>query len=79
MIPRTANILNSHVPYKLKRNDEKSLALKAIIAPDVNEDRDKDTLKTDCQTRLPVGTRRFISLAALMEWIFKRVDAKVVF
>lgn len=46
-VPSDANIVNSHVLYKVKNNDDGSLKLKARIAPHCNEDDLKDFLTSD--------------------------------
>ena len=71
--------MNSHVIYKLKYNDDKTLALKARIAPHGNEDDEKEILTTDCQTCPPTGIRIILSVASLFGWKIKRADAKGAF
>lgn len=41
-IPKAPNIINSHVIYKIKHNDDKNLNLKARIVPHGNEDSMRD-------------------------------------
>ena len=78
-VPENANIVNSHVIYKLKNSDDGSLSLKSRIAPHGNEDKEKENLTTDCQTCPPVGIRIVCSIASLMGWKLKRADAKGAF
>lgn len=78
-VPRNANIIDSHTLYKVKHNDDDTLALKARIAPHVNEDRDKEELTTDCATCSPSGIRVVKSMASLKGWKLKRGDAKGAF
>lgn len=37
-VPTSADVINSHTLYKIKVNDDRSLKLKARIAPHGNED-----------------------------------------
>lgn len=66
-IPPNSNIVNSHVLYKFKSNDEKTLTLKARIASHGNEDRGKELLMTDCLTSSSVGIRIVGLVEALMD------------
>lgn len=79
LVPENANIVNSHVLYKLKSNDDKTIALKARIAPHGNEDKEKEKLTTDCQTCPPSGIRIVLSLSSLKGWKTIRIDAKRAF
>lgn len=62
-IPEKANIVNSHVLYTLKNNDDKSLTIKARIAPHGNDDKDKDILTIEFQPCQPSGIRIVLSVA----------------
>jgi len=53
-IPKGANVITSHVIYKVKQSDDGDLFLKARIAPHGNKDREKSGLKTDSATCPPV-------------------------
>ena len=46
-IPRNANVITSHVIYKVKVNNDGSLKMKFRTAPQGNRDKDRNILKTD--------------------------------
>lgn len=46
-VPSDANVIRSHVIYKIKTRDDDSLTCKARIAPHGNEDSERENLKTD--------------------------------
>ena len=78
-VPDGANIINSHVLYKVKQNDDGSLKLKARIAPHGNEDDMKNLLVSDCTICLPTGLRIVESIASLNGWKLLKADVKAAF
>jgi len=56
-VPADANMVNSHVLYKVKQNEDGSLKLKARITPHGNEDDLKIVLPLDCAICPPTGMR----------------------
>lgn len=54
-ISRDANVVSSHVVYRIKVEDDDSLRLNARIAPHGNEDSDTENSKTDCCMCPPEG------------------------
>ena len=78
-VPSDANVINSHVLYKLKDNDDGSLKLKARIAPHGNEDNLKDILASDCSTCPPSGLRILQSVATIKKWTIYKADAIAAF
>lgn len=78
-VPSNTNIINSHTLYKVKRNDDDTLALKARIVPHRNEYKEKEELTNDCATCSSSGIRIVKSIATLKGWKIKRGDAKGVF
>ena len=78
-LPNGANVVNSHVLYKIKKNDDVSLKLKARIAPHGNEDNIKNDLSTDCTTCPPSGLRIVESVASLHGWKVHKADVKSAF
>lgn len=64
-LPRDANIVSSHVVYKIKVEDDDSLRLKARIAPHGNEDSDTKNPRLDCCTCAPIGVRAVTTVAAI--------------
>lgn len=73
-IPAGANVITSHVIYKVKTNDDGSLKMKELIAPHGNKDIDKDKLKTNSAACPPVGIRILLSLASVFKWCLAKVD-----
>lgn len=78
-LPTDANIVNSHVLYKVKHNDDQSLKLKARIAPHGNEDDIRNTLTKDCASCPPTGIRTVQSIATLKRWKLVLGDVKSAF
>lgn len=74
-----ANVIRSHVLYKIKTCDDSTLMCKARIAPHGNEDREKENLRTDSASCPPLGIRMLFSLCAIMKWYLSKVDAKSAF
>jgi len=73
-VPSNANVITSHVIYKVKANDDGSLKMKARIAPHGNKDRERQDLKTDSATCPPTGIRILLSIASLMKWPLAKID-----
>lgn len=74
VVPKNANIITSHVIYKVKPNDDGSLKMKARIAPHGNKDKDRSDLKTDSATCPPTGIRVLLSIATFMKWPITKID-----
>lgn len=78
-LPQDANIIGSHTIYKVKMNDDKTLKLKARIAPHGNEDDLKHLLTKDCAICPPTGMHILESIASLYGWKIVRGDVKTAF
>ena len=78
-VPSNANVISSHVIYKIKVNDDESLKLKARIAPHGNEDSLKHEMRADCSMCAPMGIRLLISIATIYKWRLTKVDVKSAF
>lgn len=78
-IPDDTNIISSHTVYKIKIEDDDSLRLKARIAPHGNEDKIKQSLKSDCAMCSPTGIRIFLSITAIRRWPLVKADVKAAF
>ena len=78
-IPPDANIISSHVIYKVKMNDDKALKLKARIAPHGNEDSLKHDLRSDCCVWPLTGIRLLLSMASLRKWRITKMDVESAF
>lgn len=79
LVPKNANVISSHVIYTLKVNEDKSLSIRARIAPHGNEDSLRHELKSDCSMCSPSGIRFVLAIAALCKWITTKADAKSAF
>ena len=73
-IPKDANIILSHVIYKVKINDDGSQKLKAHIASHGYKDKDRHHLKTDTATCPPTGIQLLLSLACFHKWNLAKID-----
>jgi len=49
-VPRNANVITSHVVYKVKTNEANEKNLKARIVPHGNHDKEKDEIRKDSST-----------------------------
>ena len=78
-VPATANVISSHVLYKIKDLDDGFLQCKARIAPHGNKDKNKENLKTDSSSCPPLGFRILLSVCSLMHWFASKVDIKSAF
>lgn len=78
-VPKDANIITSHVIYKVKPNDDGSSKVKARIAPHNNQDAEKLNLKTDYSVCPPIGIRILLSLAVIFKWCLAKSDFKSAF
>ena len=78
-VPQYGNIISSHTLYKVKRNEDGSLLLKARIAPHGNEDDLKNVLSKDCSTCPLTGLRIVESIAALHGRTIYKADVKAAF
>lgn len=73
-VPKDANIISSHVLYKVKILDDGSKLVKARIAPHGNKDSMKDDLKKDSAMCSPVGMRVALSICTMKRWNFAKID-----
>ena len=78
-MPGNANVISSHVLYKIKELDDKSLLCKARIAPHGDKDFEKESLKTDSASCQPLGARILLSICTLLHWFPSKVDIKWAF
>lgn len=78
-VPKTANIITSHVIDKLKISDDTSYKLKKRTAPHGSKEREKAKLKTDSSTCPPTGIRTVLSLATCHSAAHPRLISKALF
>ena len=73
-VPADANVISSHVIYKVKLLDDNSLQMKSRIAPHGNKDHDRAELKTDSATCPPTGIRILFSVTVIFGWVLVKID-----
>ena len=78
-VPGNANVISSHVLYKIKELDDGTLKCKARIAPHGNKDSNMNDLKRDSATCPPIGFRTLLSICTIMQWFVSKVDIKGAF
>ena len=78
-VPHNANVISSHVLYKLKINDDNSFKLKARIAPHGNKDSMQSELRSDCCMCSPTGLKIVLMTAAIFKWKLVKADVKNAF
>lgn len=78
-VPSDANVIASHVLYKIKERDDGTKFCKGRIAPHGNEDRDKYMLKTDSAACSPVGMRVLLCIYTIFSWYLTKIDVKSAF
>lgn len=84
VIPRNnvtykSNLISIHTLYKVKKNDDGSLKLKARIAPHGNEDNLKDVLNKDFSTCPPTVLRIVESISSFHIFTAYKGDVKAAF
>ena len=78
-VPKGANVIGSHVAYKLKVNEDGSLKLKARICPHGNRDSEKEGIRKDsAAVQWPV-IRLLLSLSALMGFRIGTIDISAAY
>ena len=78
-VPDTANVISSHVLYKIKQLDDGSRLCKARISPHGNKDRERKDLKTDSASCPPLGIRIVLSTCLIFHWYLAKIDIKAAF
>lgn len=78
-VPTSADVVTSHVLYKVKTNDYKFLKLKARPVPQGSKDSEKLPVKTDSAVRSPTGIRNLLSLATIFKWCLAKINFKGAF
>lgn len=78
-VDKNANIISSHVIYKIKVNNDGTLKLKARRAPHGNENITKNMLRTYSCMGPPTGVHILLSTASLFSWLLTTVDVEAVF
>lgn len=73
-LPPNANIISSHVGYKIKKEEDGKLRLKARICPHGNRDAMKDGIRKDSATAQFDVIRLMLSLATILSFNLGVVD-----
>ena len=76
-VPSNANVISSHVLYKLKLNDDNTFKLKARIAPHGNQDSMQYDLRSDCCMCSHTGLRIVLMTDAMYKWQLVKADVKM--
>lgn len=75
-LPRTANVITSHVVYKLKTDETGSRDLKARIVPHGNKDLEKDSIRKDSATTQLSMIRLLLSIVTFLGFRLGFADIK---
>lgn len=75
-VPWNANVVTSHVVYKVKTDEERDRKLKARIVPHGNEEDDKDSVRKDSSNAQLSIVRLPLSLFTFLFFSIKTVDIK---
>lgn len=75
-IPTDANVVGSHVVYKVKTDEEGKRKLKARICPHINEDSDKDEVRKDSSNAQLSIVRLMLSITTSVGVHIRTADSK---
>ena len=78
-VPPDANIISSHLLYKIKELDDGSRMCRGRIASHGNKDREKNSLKKDSASCPPLGIRILLSVYTLFGFFLSKIDFKGAF
>ena len=78
-IPRNANIITSHVVYKVKTDEDGQRKMKARIVPHGNHDNEKDNVRKDSSNASLFVVRLLLSLATFLGYRIGTADIKGAF
>lgn len=78
-VQRQANVITSHVVYKIKTDEDGRRAMKARIVPHGNHDVQKDDIRKDSSNAPLFIVRLFLSLATFMGFRSETIDIKGAF
>lgn len=75
-VPDDANIISSHMPYRMKENDDGTVKLKAPLVLYGNHDRDRFGVRRDSSSSDLSIVRLVISLGIILGFKFATADVK---
>lgn len=75
-LPRNANVISSHVIFKIKTEDDGSLRLKGRIVVHGNRDADRELVRSDSAAADMMIIRMIISLATILDFNMASADIK---
>lgn len=75
-LERGANVISSHVVFKVKSNDDGSLKLKSRIVVHGNRDDERELIRSDCAAADMLIIRLVISLATMLGFNMATADIK---
>ena len=73
-VPKNANVIGSHVLYKVKELDDGNKICKARNAPHGNGDKEKNHLKKDFAACPPLGFHILLSICTIFHFNISKVD-----
>lgn len=76
MVPMDANVISSHVVYKVKKDGDSSLTLKARICPHGDRDTMKDDFRNDSAMAQYCVIPVMLSIASMFKCKLRFVDMK---
>lgn len=78
-VPKNANVISSHVAYKIKIDEDESLKLKDRICPHGNRDKEKDVIRKDsASVQFPI-IRLMLRISALLSLRIGKVDISAAY
>lgn len=75
-VPADANVISSHVLYKVKKDNDESLRLKARIPAHGIEDSTRNDLRSDCSMSAAHEVRIRLSTAVPRKWTLIKLDVE---
>lgn len=78
-VPQDANVITSHVVYKIKTAETGEMKLKARIVPHGNRDKDKEDIRKDSSTAQFNCIRLLLSIAAIFNFRLALADIKAAY
>lgn len=75
-VPRNANIITSHIVYKVKREEKGHMRMKARLCPHGNRDMEKGNIRNDSSSAQFYVIRMMLSLVTLLKFRIGCIDVK---
>lgn len=78
-VPLDANVIRSHVIYKVKKEEEECRRLKARVGADGNQDDLKDFIRSDLPSAIWWVIRLLLCIASLLYFSIGSLDIKAAY